>query len=520
METLKMLSRLKDIHGEIGMPILTHDSPFGYTFAEKEKLPETFFSLLDSHRFKIASSSRKDYKISSESKDIVKKWREYLKNEFNIIYSNSILVNQYITYAPLFKDDLKTQLTDINTVLETVQPDSKGYHKPMFSITNIKNMTCLYSSCAIDMFNRHLVRNLSDLLLSNTNNISSPTKCPQEICVPGKHKVYREIAGGYGWRCDLCPVNYHKSTIGDNGCIPCHGRFSIDNGDRTACIDPYIDVYQTPIERTLFKISLSASCFGGFSTMATLVLFIKKRETPVVATADSKMSILHLFAILVIFIFSPVIEILHPSMEVCVGKTIITSTVFVFIVTIGFVKSQKLLKAFLSAVQVTENEVRKTVSWQILVILVCLIICTAINYITLKLETTISVLIIESQFQRVRYCSTAFHLNIMIGFVMLIQFACFIQAFRGRHLPNVMNDAMSFVYTSFTTLLMFIVMFVIVSFQKPVEKELYQQLTLIVNNLVIFIMLYGQKAFRILAYPHQNTRQYFREERLNDIRLQ
>ena len=82
-----------------------------------------------------------------------------------------------------------------------------------------------------------------------------------------------------------------------------------------------------------------------------------------------------------------------------------------------------------------------------------------------------------------------------------------------------MNDAMSLVYTSFTTLLMFIVMYVIVSFQKPVEKELYQYLTLTVNNLVIYFMLYGQKAIRMLAYPQQNTRRYFQEQRLNEMRI-
>ena len=49
---------------------------------------------------------------------------------------------------------------------------------------------------------------------------TNKTFCPKVICQPGRYKVYGEIVGGYGWRCDLCPVNHYKSTVGDNGCKP------------------------------------------------------------------------------------------------------------------------------------------------------------------------------------------------------------------------------------------------------------------------------------------------------------
>ena len=65
---------------------------------------------------------------------------------------------------------------------------------------------------------------------------------------------------------------------------------------------------------------------------------------------------------------------------------------------------------------------------------------------------------------------------------------------------------------------MFTVMFVIVPFQDEIEKGLYQSCTVIINSFVIFIALYGQKAFRIIAYPHQNTRSYFQDCRMADMR--
>ena len=74
------------------------------------------------------------------------------------------------------------------------------------------------------------------------------------------------------------------------------------------------------------------------------------------------------------------------------------------------------------------------------------------------------------------------------------------QAFRGRHLPSVMNDGMSLVYASFASIAMLVVMFVIARFQKPLEKELYQYLTLVINTLVIWFMMYGQKAICCSKY--------------------
>ena len=101
---------------------------------------------------------------------------------------------------------------------------------------------------------------------------------------------------------------------------------------------------------------------------------------------------------------------------------------------------------------------------------------------------------------------------------MVIQFACFVQAFRGRHLPSVMNDGMSLVYASFASTVMFTAMHIIVPFQRPVEKELYQNLTLTINALITWFLLYGQKVVRMYLYPHQNTKIYFRESRMHEMR--
>ena len=64
----------------------------------------------------------------------------------------------------------------------------------------------------------------------------------------------------------------------------------------------------------------------------------------------------------------------------------------------------------------------------------------------------------------------------------------------------------------------FVVCFIIVPFQKQIEKEISQSVALLVNTAVIAFLLYGQKAYRMIFYPEQNTRAYFRDQRLKGMK--
>ena len=183
-----------------------------------------------------------------------------------------------------------------------------------------------------------------------------------------------------------------------------------------------------------------------------------------------------------------------------------------------FIKSQKLIQAFLSKVPITSKEARKTVSVQIFMNLMTVAISNVLMYIVHQMKPLFSSYQDESNMVRIHFCDTSFHVFAITGVHMVITIACFVQAFRGRHLPSVMNDGMSLVYASFATIVMFAVMYIIVPFQKPVEKELYQNLTIVINTFVICFMMYGQKALRMLLYPHQNSKRYFQEQRFSELR--
>ena len=184
-----------------------------------------------------------------------------------------------------------------------------------------------------------------------------------------------------------------------------------------------------------------------------------------------------------------------------------------------FIKSQKLIQAFLSKVPITSKEARKTVSVQIFTNVMTVAISNVLMYIVHQMKPLFSSYQDESNMVRIHFCDTSFHVFAITGFQMVITIACFVQAFRGRHLPSVMNDGMSLVYASFATIVMFAVMYIIVPFQKPVEKELYQNLTIVINTFVICFMMYGQKALRMLTHPERNTQAYFQQQRLAEFQV-
>ena len=73
-------------------------------------------------------------------------------------------------------------------------------------------------------------------------------------------------------------------------------------------------------------------------------------------------------------------------------------------------------------------------------------------------------------------------------------------------------------YAIFILTASFVVCFIIVPFQKQIEKEISQCVALLVNTAVIAFLLYGQKAYRMIFYPEQNTRAYFRDQRLKGMK--
>ena len=169
--------------------------------------------------------------------------------------------------------------------------------------------------------------------------------------------------------------------------------------------------------------------------------------------------------------------------------------------------------------RITAEEAKRTVTTQIFTVVIFLI---SVNVVLLICHYQQEAKLIQFEdpttMTREQVCNTYFHNTIVMIAVAVIQLMCAIQAFRGRNLPSIMNDGVILMYTTLILTASFVVCFTIVPFQKPIEKEISQCIALLVNTMVIMFLLYGQKACRMLFYPEQNTRAYFRSQRLKGMK--
>ena len=197
-------------------------------------------------------------------------------------------------------------------------------------------------------------------------------KCPSVNCLPGFQKKYGAVHRldslldeEHRVRCELCPVNTIKLGMGDGPCVPCTGVLSIDNGKRTACVDPYTNkpLLFDEEQRLIVNISSGSGCL---LTLFILIMFVLKRHTPVVRSSDTFLSFLHLGSLfLTFFCTASLYNIPYLEIEICVGRNLIFSVLYTLQVSCLYTKSQKLVKAFASKIKLNASEIKQTMILQI-----------------------------------------------------------------------------------------------------------------------------------------------------------
>ena len=360
---------------------------------------------------------------------------------------------------------------------------------------------------------------LSEAYLKYAN--FSKVQCKRDTCQPGYHFKYgaveeTESDESHSMRCELCPINTIKLGLGDGPCVPCTGEWNIDNGKRTACIDPYTE-HPTVFDDVQLYVTLVAACSGCTVTAFILILFAVKHNTPVVLLSDKWLSIVHLSTLL--FVFLAVLwfyTISYLEVEACIGRNLMYSVVYTLHVGCLYTKSQKLLKAFTSKTRLTASEINSTYLIQMFTILILLIItngCLVVVYFKIKPEIDFQ----KEDYTMIRYrqCNTLPHQNIQILLLTAFQFVCSIQAYRCRNLPYVMNEAMSLFYAILITSVSFGISFPISYFRRQQrDKEFLGVSILMINCFVTIILLYAKKCYIMLLRPKHNTKNHFHKMRM------
>ena len=356
-------------------------------------------------------------------------------------------------------------------------------------------------------------------------NLKLQRECKPIICGHGRTTAYGRLPKhqtpwkqSTGWTCQKCPLNFIKPFFGNNkSCTACKG-LNISNKHNTVCYDPFVTVH---LDLKAFPVLmlLMTSIFGIIVTILLMAIFIKYRTTPVGRSLDLKMTFFHLGVMLLLFMVTPNFLIIYPTHVSCVVRLFMVTVLYTTNVAIIMMKSQKILSAFQSQNAVTSKEIFFTEIKQAS----CIIIMVGVNVgivscSVVQRAPSVTVSLNVKILKRFIYCDNSFYLNIMFVYFICLQLFCIIQAFRGRHLPDVYSESMTIVYGSFMTSIVFGVTFPIYYFQpQGIEKVLTHWSNLTLNAFLLLMIMYMKKAYIMLFNPHKNTKKYFQKQIIENV---
>ena len=349
------------------------------------------------------------------------------------------------------------------------------------------------------------------------------TFCSAVNCQPGFHRTFgllEENASVWdletGYMCKPCPTNHYKATVGNRACAKCPG-FYVSDKRRTKCTDPFHDAYLSVFTSVTGTCCILLVLFGSLLSLASFLVFVVKRQTPIVKISDAPVSFVQLALIFLTFPAGYFLYFEKPTAVKCASRPLLVAIVYNINISIILVKSHKLVMVFSAKTRVNSNEVLKVKLTQIFTVVINLLV-TASIFTIFTFSRGLPKPTIELDFinnMRLISCTGGTQITLIISFLICVQLACVFQAYRCRRLPDYLSETMSILYASFITTVFYAVSFPIYFLRRSQQDgEVVQLVVVLVNSFVILALMYIKKVYVILFKSHLNTAHYFKKKRL------
>ncbi|NWJ01022.1 GPC6A protein, partial [Crypturellus undulatus] len=333
-----------------------------------------------------------------------------------------------------------------------------------------------------------------------------PSTCSQP-CRPGQMKKITESPHTCCYECVHCPENHYSNQTDVDYCSPCDNRTYWAPANSATCYRKAVHFLDWTDWFAIFLLLLSA--FGIVLVLTISVIFTKNVNTPVVkASGGLIVCYIILFSHLLIFL-STVFFIGEPTEFKCKTRQAVFGISFTLCISCILIKSLKILLAF--SFDPNLQNFLKRIYKPIPIVVTCtgiqVIICTFwIIFRTPFVKPNFSIpraIILECNEGSI----VAF--GIMLGYIAVLAFICFIFAFKGRKLPENYNEAK---FITFGMLIYFIAWIVFI----PVYATTFGKYLSAVEIIVVLISNYGilcctflPKCYVIICKQETNTKSAF-----------
>ena len=323
-----------------------------------------------------------------------------------------------------------------------------------------------------------------------------------------------------GWNCQLCPKHYYKRKAGnDESCIKCEYPFKT-NPNHTQCFDPYNFRslrYTDPLVISLMLIS--GAIFVAI--LFTMLLFVIKKNTPIVLSSNRQMTILQLtmhliLAVVPLYLYVGEVK----TARKCILRQLVIGISFTVTISVNISKTQKLFMIIQKKIVMSRSEILLTKASEWVIIIVMLLLNISIHlaklfYSSFQVSTEyhdFPTLIKE------HYCSNEMSIFLQIIFAGGLIVINGIQGIRGRKLPSQFRETNHVIYSSFISMvLIFSMVGIFLSRKYHTDKEIVVLVVTVLLNSVHFSLLYFYKVYVILFKPRLNSRDFVKQRRLNQM---
>ncbi|XP_055370109.1 extracellular calcium-sensing receptor-like [Betta splendens] len=342
-----------------------------------------------------------------------------------------------------------------------------------------------------------------DLINWQLTNGQVPTSLCSSVCPTGTRKA--QIKGRPTCCFDCVPCDDGTITNSTAECSPCPQEYW-SNDRKDTCIPKTTEflTYQEPIGIAVTVVSL----VGSGLSLATLMVYIRYRETPVIKASNSELSCFLLFSLLLCFL-SPLTFIGRPTVWTCMLRHTAFGVTFALCISSVLGKTIVVVTAFKATFPGNNAATKFGPSQQRIIVCSCTVIQIIICVLWLRLNPPFPDMVFRySNKKIVLECNpgseAAFYA--VLGYIGLLAITCLVLAFLARKLPDNFNEA-KFITFSMLIFCAVWITFIPVYISSPGKFTVAAEtFAILASALGLLICIFAPKCYIILIKPEKNTK--------------
>ncbi|XP_043072544.1 extracellular calcium-sensing receptor [Puntigrus tetrazona] len=413
--------------------------------------------------------------------------------------------------TPKLVSDQLQRVNFVDEYGENVFFDENGDPPASYEVINwqlrdgeVQHVTVGYFSRSTDGTYKLIVK--EDNIRWNTGNLIPKAVC-SEICPSGTRKAQIKGRPVCCFDCIPCADGSISNTTGASDCVLCPEEYW-SNDRRDKCVMKMTEFLS--YTETMGIILTALSLFGASLSVATIIIFIHFRETPIVKANNSELSSLLLFSLFFCFL-CPLTFIGEPTVWSCMLRHTAFGVTFALCISCVLGKTIVVVTAFRATLPGSKLAGKFGPVQQRIIVFSCTAIQIAICVLWLIISPPFPDKALKYNNKKIILeCNTgsdaAFYA--VLGYIGILSAICWILAFLARKLPDNFNEAK---FISFSMLIFCAVWatFIPAYISSPGKYTVAVEIFAILSSAFgLLLCIFVPKCYIILIKPERNTKKH------------